>query len=309
MKYAIALFAAIGCTVIGWAVGLGVFAVAFEFLRARDLDAALNSRSMLELFRYGFALIGFGTGLWIFLGRCIWSEMAPEQVSTARPFIVAGLAGLGGAALGQFLDPGGWAIRLFEVSKDTYIFIMLAASGFLLSFAAILAMFSSGPPRKPAIQIMRGALAVVAAGALVFVCLAFDKAISQPYDRLGDTKSYAWFMVRFPVDASATPDKSTIRVEMRTDKGKTRGFASEWLREGERHVLRASVDINDRSRDRTIVVTLPGQPELAFKMPFSANPKRMHDYGTWHRIDRIGANGHARAPHAADDFTIKYMIH
>lgn len=308
MKYAIALFAAIGCAVIGWMAGLGVFALAFEILRARDLEAALNSVAMLELFRYGFALVAFAIGSLIFLARFIWSETTPEQSSAIGPFVLAGLAGLGGAALGQFLDIGGLAIQFFGVSKNTYITIMLAASGFLLSFAAFLAIHSLDRPRQPAVQIARGALAVVTAAALVFISLAFNKAISQPYNRLGDSKSSAWFMVRFPAEASARPDRSTIRFELRTDKGTTRGFASEWLRDGDRLVLRANVDLNDRTRERTIVVALPGQPTLAFKMPHPGNPKPTHDYGAWHRIDRIGENGHSRSPNAVDDFAIKYMI-
>ena len=304
MNVIAALFAALGCAVIGWTLGLGVFAAAFEILRARDLDTMLDSPTLLRLFQQTFALIAFGIGLWIFLGRAIWRD-APDDQSRRGTFVMAGLAGLGGAALGHFLDAGGLANG---VSKDHYIFIVLASSAALLLAAALIASGAFAPGQPPRNRVGRAVSAVSLSIALVWAALAFDKAIAPAYDRLGDGKTSAWFMLRFPDGTSPIADKKAIKVELRSDNGTTRGFASEWIDQRGRLVLRANVDLKERTRVRTIAVTLPGGPNLLFDLPFPANPRLMNDYGKWHGIDRIAERGEARAARPADDYAIKYMI-
>ena len=258
------LFAALGCAVIGFVAGAGMFALVFEILRARDLDAMLGSPGMLLAFRYVFALAGFGIGLFVILRRrSIRRDQAMPEPDRRR--LLAALAGLGGAAIVPWLDDVGLAAI---VGTDSYVFMMLASSALLMAAAAMIAIGVFERARPLASRIGRAFVGIGLSLLLILIVVGFNEEFSQPYERLGENKWSALLMLRFPEGARAELDKQAIRVELRSSTGTTSGFASEWLYDHPRIVLRANVDLPDRIRQRTIVVALPGKPELMFDLPF-----------------------------------------
>ena len=300
MTILIAVLVGFGGALIGWNLGLGVFAALIEVLRNQDLEGALASKRMLEHFRDGGSVIGFIGGVWL---TWRWLPRAADaaQPSIRKAVILAALAGAGGAVIGHMADAGGLLIQFFGISKDTYIFAMLLTSLFtLLAGGAIVAGHLTG--RRPAGRlILRLALGWAGALALVLASLAFDRRVSNTVEKLGETKTLS-FMIRFPATMTAPPNKDTIRAEIRTDTSTTKHYVLDWLEDGkDRHWLRGAVDLKDRTRDRTLVVTLPDQPSLIFTIRLPADPGVTRDYGSPSRVDFIEAPGQPRRPATKDD--------
>jgi hypothetical protein len=295
MSILVALFVACGGAFIGASLGLALYAALFEILRPMDLDAAIDSPDVRDVARYAVAGLGFAIGLW--LARRWHPSSSPADW---RIVVIAALAGAGGAMLGHYADLGGLFIQLFGFGKDAYILMMLGgALVFWLAGTALAVLLYGGA----ADAVLRRALfACGGTFALLWVGLAVDKAARAPFDRSSNRST--WFEVRFPAAVTAPLAKDRIRVHLRTDQGQEPGFVTEWLREDERLLLRGSVDLNLRTRQRTLVLSVPDHGDVTFEMRMPANPRPSFGYGTWHRTDGTVEP----APAAADDFAIRYMI-
>jgi len=294
MPILVALFVACGGAFIGASLGLALYAALFEVLRPMDLDAAIDSAVARDVARYAVAALGFAVGLW--LAR----RWHPSATPTAwRVVVIAALAGAGGATLGHYADLGGWFIRLFGIGKDAYILMMLAGAFASWLVGVALAVRLYGATTR---AFKRAAIACIGTFAILWVGLAVDKAARAPFDRsLGRS---TWFEVRFPASVTAPLAKDGIRVHLRTHQGQESGFVTEWLREDERLLLRGSVDLKLRTRQRTLVLFVPDYGDVTFEMQMPSNPRPSFGYGTWHRTDGSAE----RAPAAAGDFAIRYMI-
>jgi hypothetical protein len=303
----IAILVGFGCGYIGWDIGLALYAAVFESLRHYDLDAVIDSRATLDLIRVTFAAVGFLVGLWL-AWRWRLRDVPAAGGETSRIFAIGALAGTGGAVMAHMADVGGLFIQVFGVGKDAYILIMLAASFLMLVLGVALAVGFYGGWRPKRAFAGRTAAAFAGALGLIFCGLAVNKALSPPYGR--SWPPVVWVEIRFPASVTVPPAKETAEVELRTDQGREEGHPSEWLREGDRLVLRASVDLAARTRQRVVVLSLPGEPERHFRMRFPSNPKPSHGYGRWRRIDGIAPAGQALQPPAGSDgdFAIRYMI-
>jgi hypothetical protein len=301
----IAILVGFGCGYIGWDIGLALYAAVFETLRHYDLDAVIDSRATLDLIRMTFAAGGFLVGLWL---AWRWRLRDVPAGETSIIFAIGALAGAGGAVMAHLADVGGLFIQVFGVGKDAYILIMLAASFLMLVLGVALAVGFYGGWRPKRAFAGRTAAAFAGALGLIFCGLAVNKALSPPYGR--SWPPVVWVEIRFPASVTVPPAKETAEVELRTDQGREEGHPSEWLREGDRLVLRASVDLAARTRQRVVVLSLPGEPERHFRMRFPSNPKPSHGYGRWRRIDGIAPAGQALQPPAGSDgdFAIRYMI-
>jgi hypothetical protein len=289
-----------GGALIGWNVGLGLFAVLFEVLRHQDLDAALDSKRILENVRDAGAVIGFIAGVFL-VWRWLPRSAAAVQPCVRKIVVLSALAGAGGAVIAHKADVGGLLIGFFGISKDAYILAMLLSSFFMLLVGGAI-VTGHLTERRPARRlILRLVLGWAGAFALLFASLAFDKRISNSVEKLGEAK-YLTFMIGFPAGMTAPPDKETIRAEIRTDKGTTKHYVLDWLQDDkDRYALRGAVDLKERTRDRTLVVTMPGQPTLIFNLNLPANPGINHTYGTPKRVDFIEPPGQPRRPATKDD--------
>jgi hypothetical protein len=115
--------------------------------------------------------------------------------------------------------------------------------------------------------------------AILSASLAFNKSAAAPYDALGETR-FVWVKIAFP-DSQTRHDPEKIKVELRTLAANVKCSAIAWENDKDRSVLPMRCDFTELTPDREVIVTLPGEPSMALKMPFARNPKPMNDYSGW----------------------------
>jgi hypothetical protein len=304
MRLARAALVTAGLALGGWWAGHMLFGIVFEWLRARDLETALDSPRTLALFEYA------GTGLGLAFGAgAAWCWVWPRR---ARPiwaiYLLAAIGGLGGFAIAHIVDIGGLAIDFLRVGKDAYIFISILSWFVLLIAGCVAVVADQTRGRHLAERIAHGAGVSVLALALLFAGFLATKGTRDTARNLGDTSS-GWANIRFPPGSETLPDVKSIRAEMRTPLGIERVHPNEWRHEDGRPVLAVMIDFKLRTRERLLVLTLPDRAPLVFKPPFPARPAVKFGYGPWLRIDGfLNEDGSMRPASECDDYAIRYMV-
>lgn len=259
-----ALFA-LGCGYLAWTVSLGLFSIAFEILRERALEGALDSKSLLEQIRLGAWFIGVAAGAFLFW--CWHRHGNALQTARLKRWIVSGIVAAGATHLGYMLVHG------------TSVETMVSTAFFSLIAGCALAATAYGSASAFAVWLGRFAVAAIGGVAILSASLAFNKSAAAPYDALGE-KRFVWVKIAFPEDhPRRTYDE--IKVQLRTPSQSVKCFASFWENEDGRAILPMRCDFTELTPDREVVVTLPGEPPMVLKMPFARNPKPMHDYSGW----------------------------
>jgi hypothetical protein len=256
------LLFALGCGYLAWTFSLGLFSLAFEVLRAQALEAALEDKSLLERVRLGAWMAGIVMGSLIFWR---WHRADPAATRPLRRWFTIALVAAGATHL------------VYVLIHGAAVGAMVLSAFFALVGGAVLGASLYRPIRPALPFIGRTVLAGIAGAAVIFMALAFDKRVSQPYDRLGEER-FVWIKITFPEPLRAYPEYKDISVQMRTPGGAVKGFAIAWEEEGGRKVLPVRVDFIELTPDREVTVTMPGHAPIALKMPFARNPKPMHDY-------------------------------
>jgi hypothetical protein len=76
-----------------------------------------------------------------------------------------------------------------------------------------------------------------------------------------------------------------------------------------RRVLRGSVPLDYRTRDRVVVLNLPSHAQYQFKLRLAPSPSRSDQFGPWHLVDRVAApNAEAARVEQHDAFAIRYRV-
>lgn len=92
--------------------------------------------------------------------------------------------------------------------------------------------------------------------------------------------------IRIPHDPMHRPKLGTIRVMMRSGGRDLPGQPQFWLPERGEHLLRVSVPLPIGTRDRTVVLARPNEPERLLRIERPAKPRRTReDFGPWVRFD------------------------
>jgi hypothetical protein len=256
---------ALGCGYIGWILGLGAFAIAFEILRERALEGALDSKNALEHVRTIAWFIGVAAGAFAFW-RWQRSGGAFENAGAFKRWTVSGIAVAGAVHLNYLLTNG--------VAVEAMVTIAF------LSFVGGSALVASAYGRPGfASWIGRFFIAAICGFAILFVALAFDKRVAEPYDALGRER-ILWVKIAFTENA-AMPEPENVKAELRMPGGNTKCSAIAWEHYDGRLVLPIRCDFTELTLDRELAVTLPGEQPKILKMPFARNPKPMFDYSGW----------------------------
>ena len=185
----------------------------------------------------------------------------------------------------------------------------LAGVAAALAVAIVLTVYFRTRHRSTRDIVRHGLAAMLALGLFAFV--AYDmRHAALAYLGINPTKPAVEFEIRLPkaaVSAIADP-----QVELHTDRNqrlaRVQGaLASE--ADGS-SVLRGSVPLDYRTRDRVIILNLPGQGSCEFKLRLAATPSRSDTFGPWHLADHVASlnRGEETRAEQNDAFAIRYRV-
>ena len=185
----------------------------------------------------------------------------------------------------------------------------LAGVAAALAIAILLTVYLQIGDRGPRRMVRHGLAAALVLSLLGFVAYDMRQA-TQALLSINATKPAVEFEIRLPNTAvSAVTD---TQVELWTDRNQTLarmqgGVASDG--DG-RRVLRGSVPLDYRTRDRVVVLNLPSHTQYQFKLRLAPSPSRSDQFGPWHLVDRVAAPNSADAARVEqhDAFAIRYRV-
>jgi hypothetical protein len=226
---------------------------------------------------------------------------------------VAHAAALPGDSVTSFLRTVADYTGLFaDDSSDGVIGMLmsgLAGVATALAVAIVLTVYFRTKYRSARDIVRHGLAAALALGLFAFV--AYDmRHAALAYLGINPTKPAVEFEIRLPKAAvSAITD---TQIELHTDRNQTLAqiqgaLASE--ADG-RSVLRGSVPLDYRTRDRVIILNLPGQGSCEFKLRLPATPSHSDTFGPWHLADRVASptRGEETRAEQNDAFAIRYRV-
>lgn len=235
-------------------------------------------------------------------------------MNLASPFLLgparaAELPGDSVAFLLRVSDRTGFVV---DDSPDGWIGMLmsgLAGVAAALAIAILLTVYLQMGDRGPRGMVRHGLAAALVLSLLGFVAYDMRQATLALLS-INATKPAVEFEIRLPDTAvSAVTD---TQVELWTDRNQTLarmqgGLASDG--DG-RSVLRGSVPLDYRTRDRVVVLNLPSHTQYQFKLRLAPSPSRSDQFGPWHLVDRVAAPNSAEAARVEqhDAFAIRYRV-
>lgn len=152
------------------------------------------------------------------------------------------------------------------------------------------------------------------ATALVLALMAFVaydmRHAALAYLGINPAKPAVEFEIRLPM--AAVSAMSDGQVELHTDRNQTLAVvqgvqASPGDGLG---VLRGSVPLDYTTRDRVMILNLPGRAQCEFKLRLAASPSHSDAFGPWHLADRVASptTGEETRSQQNDAFAIRYRV-
>ncbi len=203
---------------------------------------------------------------------------------------------------GFFADdsPNGWLGMLMSG---------LAGVAAALAVAIMLTVYFRGG-RRSARDIFRHGLAAAVALALLAFVVSDMRHAALAYLGINASKPAVEFEIRLPRAAAAAA--ADTQVELHTDRNQKLAQVQGTLATDSdgRSVLRGSVALDYRTRDRVVILYLPGRAQCEFKLRLAASPTRSDQFGPWHLADRVAAPDGAPETRTEqnDAFAIRYRV-
>lgn len=282
MIYLVALLAGVGAGLVGAVVGLALFALAFELLRELDRDTLLNSHVALGAFVFPLAAVGFVAGL-----ALVWRWRPTVAVTPWwKTLTIAMLAGAGGAKLMFLADVGGLTAPIFVLAKETAILIWIATAVAALIAGVTLTVLTFDRTASWWARVLRIAIAIAGAFILVLGAFVADKRFTNQYRGLGSHSREALVEIRMPT--SMYRGESALQVALRTPTGTTPGREPYWFPQGDHMIVRIRANMSERTRDRALLVSFDGRPDLTVPLRLPSNPRILHEFGPWQPLGPDG---------------------
>jgi hypothetical protein len=235
-------------------------------------------------------------------------------MNLTSPFLIgaAHAAELPGDSVTSLLRTVGDVTGLFDDSPDGWQgMLMSGLSGVAaaLAIAIMLTVYFRTGYRCGRDIVRHGLAAAVVLGLLAFV--AYDmRHAALAYLGINPTKPAVEFEIRLP--KAAVSGVADTQVELHTDRNQTLARMQGALGTDEdgRSVLRGSVPLDYRTRDRVVVLNLPGQAQCRFKLRLAANPSHSDQFGPWHLADRVASPDGSEETRSEqnDAFAIRYRV-
>jgi hypothetical protein len=185
----------------------------------------------------------------------------------------------------------------------------LAGVAAALAVGIFLTVYFRARPRNPRDIVTHGLSVVAVLGLVAFVASDFRHA-ALGYLGINPTKPAVEFEIRLP--NAALSGAAQTQIELHTDRNQTLAKLLDVQRsEAEGlSVLRDSVALKYRTRDRVVILHLPGHAECEFKLRLAASPSRSDQFGPWHLADRVasGTSGEKTRDQQNDAFAIRYRV-
>ena len=223
----------------------------------------------------------------------------------------ARVAEIPGDSVSSFLKMVGAGTGLFDDNVDGGLgMVMSALAGVAaaLAVAIMLSVYFRSGYRSPRDVVKHGVAATVVVALLAFV--AYDvRHAALAYLGINPTKPAVEFEIRLP--KAALTAVADTQVELLTDRNQKLAKVQDALAvtaDG-RNVLTGTVTLDYRTTERVVVLNLPGQAKLQFKLRLPANPSHSDRFGPWHLVDGIvPARAGTISTETHDAFAIRYRV-
>jgi hypothetical protein len=236
-------------------------------------------------------------------------------MNLTTPFLkgMARAAELPGDSVASLLKMVGESTGLFtDDSPDGLLGMLmsgLAGVAAALAVAIVLTVYFRSGYRSRRDVVRHGLAATLALALLAFVVSDMRHA-ALAYLGINPAKPAVEFEIRLPKTALASVGDSQI--ELHTDRNQVLAQMQGALVPDDdgRSVLRGSVRLDYRTRDRVVILNLPGQTQCQFKLRLAANPSRSDQFGPWHLADRVAfaGGGEETRGEQNDAFAIRYRV-
>lgn len=198
-------------------------------------------------------------------------------------------------------DPDSWAGLLTSA---------LAGAAAALAVAILLNVYFRARYRSIH-DMVRHSVAVLAVfGLLAFA--AYDmRHTALGYLGINPSKPAVEFEIRLPDAVAARINAEATQIELHTDRNQALAAVSEgptFTNKGE-SILKGTVPLKFRTAQRVMIVHVPGQAPLTFKLRLAASPSHSAEFGPWHLVDQIAAStGAKQTPRTDDGYAIRYRV-
>jgi hypothetical protein len=229
---------------------------------------------------------------------------------------VAVFAALVGAAIGWFGGDflasyvRGWITPpTFDLAGQTWRnaglreFCAFAA----MVLGALLALRFQGKFRQRHTLWPRTLFVTVLSGGLIYAVLTGGNALTNALG-VNPLVPRMEFQIRLPPGAALPKAREDIQVELRTDRNETLIEIIPAL-SSDRQTLSGDVPLVFRTAQRSIVMSLRGEPARIFRLRLPANPPASPEFGPWQQVDFLAEAG--RETQRADitaDYAIRYRV-
>ncbi len=185
----------------------------------------------------------------------------------------------------------------------------LAGVATALAVAIVLTVYFRSRYRSARDIVRHGVAAAAVLGLVAFV--AYDmRHAALAYLGINPAEPAVEFEIRLPQAAvSAIAD---TQVELHTDRNQTlaRMQSATASNSDGLSVIRGSVPLDYRTRDRVVILNLPGLAQCEFKLRLPADPSPSDQFGPWHLADRVASPtmGEETRSQQHDAFAIRYRV-
>lgn len=147
-------------------------------------------------------------------------------------------------------------------------------------------------------------------GLLAFA--AYDmRHTALSYLGINPSKPAVEFEIRLPDAVALKINAEATQIELHTDRNQTLAAISEgpsFTSKGE-SILKGTVPLKFRTAQRVMIVHVPGQEPLTFKLQLAASPSHSVEFGPWHLVDQGTASaGPSKTARTDDGYAIRYRV-
>ncbi|MGZ3411495.1 MAG: hypothetical protein ACXWJW_06140 [Xanthobacteraceae bacterium] len=117
------------------------------------------------------------------------------------------------------------------------------------------------------------------------------------------------FEIRLPPGSKLPTAQDDVQVELHTDRNEIIATLNAIAQVGDRPMLTGYAPLVFRTPQRTIVMSLVGQPVQVFRLRLPARPSPSAEFGPWQQVDFLGeAMKEVRRADVTADYAIRYRV-